>query len=83
MTLPVVVTKSMFQDAPLAFIGIAPPPLERNELARRMSCMSAKGASEMSTSPVSSPGPLLSIATPFETSSTWPSSSAVIAATSE
>ena len=48
MTLPVVVTKSMFQETPLLFIGMAPPAFERNAAARRMSCMSSKGASLMS-----------------------------------
>ena len=28
-----VVTKSMFHEAPLAFIGIAPPPFDRKEAA--------------------------------------------------
>ena len=55
--------------------------LDRNEDASRMSCMSSKGASEMSAMLSSSPGPLLSMATPVLTSSTWPSSSAVMAAT--
>jgi hypothetical protein len=82
--LPVVVTKSMFQDAPLLFIGMAPPPLDRNEAASRMSCMSSKGAPEISAPPTSLPsisGPAFSMATPLLTSSTWPSSSAVMAAT--
>ena len=74
--LPVVVTMSMFQDAALLFIGMAPPPLARKLPARRTSCISANGALEMSTFGVSSPGPLFSIETPVLTSSTWPSSSA-------
>ena len=44
MTLPVVVTKSMFQETPLLFIGIAPPALEKNPAASRMFFMAAKGA---------------------------------------
>ncbi|GJD54108.1 hypothetical protein OPKNFCMD_6890 [Methylobacterium crusticola] len=76
MTLPVVVTMSMFQDAALLFIGMAPPPLLRKLPARRMSCMAWNGAAATSTSGVGSPGPLLSMLTPVETSSTWPSSSA-------
>ena len=74
--LPVVVTMSMFQDAAFEFIGIAPPPFDRKLPARRTSCISAKGALEMSTSLAGLPGPLFSIAMPFDTSSTWPSSSA-------
>ncbi len=75
MMFPVVVTMSMFHDAALAFIGIAPPPLLRKLPASRTSCMSWNGAFDTSTSGVGSPGPLLSIATPVETNSTWPSSS--------
>ena len=82
MTFPVVVTKSMFHDAPLLFIGMAPPAFDKNAAARRMSCMSSNGASLMSRFiPRDQPGPLLSIATPLLTSSTWPSSSAVMLAT--
>ena len=82
MTFPVVVTKSIFHEAPLLFIGMAPPPFDRNEAASRMSFISAKGALLMSASTSSgAPGPLLSKATPLLTSSTWPSSSAVIFAT--
>jgi hypothetical protein len=81
MTLPVVVTKSMFQDTPFLFIGMAPPPLERNEAASRMSCMSSNGALVMSAFDSGSPGPLFSRPTPVLTSSTWPSSSAVMLAT--
>ena len=75
---------SMFHDQPLLFAGIAPPALEKKPAALRMSFMSAKGAPLMSGALVvsaSASGPLFSIATPLLTSSTWPSSSAVIAAT--
>ena len=81
ITLPVVVTKSMFHEAPLLFIGIAPPPLDRNDPASRMSCMASNGVLEMSTFSFGSPGPLATIATPLATSSTCPSSSAVMLAT--
>ena len=71
----------MFHEAPWAFIGMAPPPLDRNEEARRMSCISSNGALLTSTFAVWSPGPFASMATPLLTSSMWPSSSAVMLAT--
>ena len=84
MTLPLVVTKSLFQEAPLLFTGVAPPPFERKDAARRMSVIALFGASERSppsSSSASPSGPLLSMATPLLTSSIWPSSSAVMLAT--
>ena len=66
----------MFQDAAFEFIGRAPPPFDRKLPASRMSCISSNGAFEMSTSFFGLPGPLLSMAMPVETSSTWPISSA-------
>ena len=71
ITLPVVVTNVPFQGRPLLSTGMAPPPLERKEPARRMSCMALNGASPTSVPPVSSlSGPLFSMATPLATSST-------------
>ena len=68
-----------------SIIGIAPPAWEKKPPASRISFIASKGAPEMSPpSPVSSPslsGPLFSMATPLLTSSTWPSSSAVMLAT--
>ena len=84
MTLPVVVMKSLFQDAPLLLTGVAPPPFDRKAAARRISFMSSKGASEMSPPSLLVAfvvRPLFSMATPLLTSSTWPSSSAVMVAT--
>ena len=73
---PVVVTMSIFQETPLAFIGIAPPPLERKLPASRVSCIAWNGALETSTFSFLLPGPQFSIEIPVLTSSTWPSSSA-------
>ena len=75
---------SAFQDMELLFTGMAPPPLEAKLAKERMSFMASKGAPEMSPPSASSPslsGPLFSMATPLLTSSTWPSSSAVMLAT--
>jgi hypothetical protein len=83
-TFPVVVTKSMFQEAPLPFLGIAPPVSGGNEAARPMSRMPSNGDLDASAPPSSLPSPswpLSGTATPLLTGSTWPSSSAVIAAT--
>ena len=84
MTLPVVVTKSLFHERPLESIGTAPPACDRKPAGRAAFFISSKGAPEMSAPPVSfasESGPFASMATPLLTSSTWPSSSAVMAAT--
>src|SRR3712207_8595259 len=50
MTVPVVVTKSLFQDRPLESIGTAPPPCDRKEAGRVMSFICSMGAPVMSRS---------------------------------
>ena len=76
---------STFHDMEFEFTGTAPPAWEKNDAAERMSFMASAGARETSPPVRSSApglsGPFASIAIPCETSSTWPSSSAVIAAT--
>ena len=81
--MPVVVTKSAFHDRPIESTGVTPPPLDRKLAASLISFMLSNGVIDTSPpSPVSSPsGPLASMLTPAETSSTCPSSSAVIEAT--
>ena len=53
MTLPVVVTKSLFHERPLESIGTAPPACDRKPAGRAAFFISSKGAPVMSAPPVS------------------------------
>ena len=74
---------SMFQEAPLLFTGIAPPPLDRNAAGEPdVLHVRRTGAFEMSTLfGVVVTGPVVQHRDAVLTSSTWPSSSAMMLAT--